>query len=303
MSNYEGIFDKALRIIDENIKQKYDDIKRILYAKTGYCSQDYNKFMAITTSGELTLLKYYNKRRAYFASCEIKNNSKTLSVIAVEFNYSEQSALNRAIKEEFNTTPMEIRKNGRAVPDNRFNTTEAINNTKNRLTAVIEKLKKDERYDIDNPKPAVFSSYDEYLKMIAKWDCAFVNDRNYFEAFLKATDEYGFDIDTCCLISELSEKLMMPFSFLLNKMFNTLIEYKEMEDYPPEQIEYAIDLGIYTDIELHNICEYYGLKYYELTRKMVKKYKDEFGDITDYNYWRSAPTEFHGDIVRLDPKE
>lgn len=100
-------------------------------------------------------------------------------------------------------------------------------------------------------------------------------DWNYFEAFTHATEEYGFDISTCQLISELSEKLGVPFNILLENCFDMMIDYLPEKGDLPEKYEYIIDLGICNDAELNAILKYYNCEYYELSNEMVAAYKNK----------------------------
>ena len=41
------VLDTALTIIDRDIRLKHSEIVRKVYAETGYCDQDYNKYLAV----------------------------------------------------------------------------------------------------------------------------------------------------------------------------------------------------------------------------------------------------------------
>lgn len=260
MSN-NNVLDNALSIIDKHILLNHKEIVRKIYAETGFCDQDYNKFIAVITSGELTLREYIRKRRLYFAVCDmISNPDKTLAFIAQEYDYSDQSAFTRAVKAEYRETPAELRKSKKKIPDNRFSLENYISNS-SRLNSVIK------RFETDNLSNT---------------------DWQYFEKFIHATDELGFDTSTCCLISKLSEKLSIPFGHLLEQCFEMAIHYEENKD---EKINEIIDvmseLQIESQDELDDLCRYYDCKWYELTFVMVKMYQlkidseDEF-----YRIWK-----------------
>ena len=70
----DNILENALSIIDKNIRLDHKDITRKIYAETNYCDQDYNKFLAVISSGDLTLKDYIRKRRLYLAADELINN-------------------------------------------------------------------------------------------------------------------------------------------------------------------------------------------------------------------------------------
>ena len=243
------ILDNALTIIDQNIRLKHDAIVRKIYAETGFCDQDYNKFIAVITSGELTLREYIRKRRLFFAASELVNSpDRAIVDISLEYGYSDQTAFARAIKREFGKTPVEIRKSEECLPDVRKVLENYLAN-KSRLDSIIAKL------DGDNLNST---------------------DWHYFEGFVHATDELGFDIETCCLISELSEKLSIPFAHLIEKCFEMTIQFEENTDEEIcEIIDAMSELQIESLDELDDLCQYYDCKWYDLTFVMVKMYQLE----------------------------
>lgn len=240
-----SIIDKCI-YIDHNVNHK--EIVRKIYAETGYCDQDYNKFLSVISSGPLTLRDYIRKRRLYFAVCDLMNNpEKSLVDIAQDYGYSEQSAFTRAVKREYSKTPAELRKSRQEIPDNR-ETLESYLSNNSRLDSIFEKLESDNLSNTD-------------------W--------HYFDAFTHATEEFGFDVTTCCLISELSEKLGIPFAFLMNCCFDMAIECHSNPNYIPVHIDYAIDLGITSDKELDAMCKYFNCEYYDLTDWHVQEYREK----------------------------
>lgn len=246
MSN-NNVLGATLSIIDKHIRLDHKEIARKIYAETNYCDQDYNKFIAVSTSGDLTLREYIRKRRLFFAASELVNSmDRAIADISLEFGYSEQTAFARAIKREFGKTPAEIRKNKEILPDVRKRLEHQLAN-KSRLNTIIE------RFESDN---------------LSK------TDWHYFEEFIHATDELGFDTSTCCLISELSEKLSIPFGYLLRKCFEMAIESdQEIRNAPDEVVEFMMDLGIEDGDELDELCRHYDCKWYDLTFAMVKMYQ------------------------------
>ena len=50
MSNNK-VLDTALSIIDKNIHLGYKELAKKIYAETGYCDHDFNRFFAGATSG------------------------------------------------------------------------------------------------------------------------------------------------------------------------------------------------------------------------------------------------------------
>lgn len=246
--NKSNIFDRVMDFIDENIKEEYSKIKEGIYADTNYTDMQISKFMSILSNGEYTLYEYYTRRRAYFASRELVDNpEKSIAEIAQDFNYSDQTALNRKLKKQYNHTPNEIRKHRIRFDDNKLSfssfDTSAIKIGK-RLQNAIDGMIKDNAF----------------------------SDDDYFFDFINATDEYGFDTSTCLAISEVSEKIGVPFASLLYICFDTMIEYKSSEDYVDPKNEMAIECEISLD-EMDKICEDLGCEYYNLSPDLVREYK------------------------------
>lgn len=242
------VLDTALSLIDKHIQLNHKEIARKLYAETGYCDQDFNKFIAVITSGELTLREYIRKRRLYLAALNLVNNpDKSIADISLEFGYSDQTAFARAIKRDYGKTPAEIRKENINLPDVRKILENRLSN-KSRLDSILERFESDNLSNTD-------------------W--------NYFEEFIRATDEMGFDTSTCCLISELSEKLVVPFGYLLEKCFDMAIEFNNDYDEcrTTEIIEFMDDLEIESEEELDKLCQHYDCKWYDLTFGKVIIYR------------------------------
>lgn len=237
----------ALSIIDKHIHLDHKEIGKKIYVETGYCDQDYNRFIAVATSGSLTLRDYIRKRRLFFAANELINfPDKSIADVALDYGYSDQTSFTRAIKKEYGKTPVEIRKSKDSLPDVRKVLENHLAN-KSRLDSIIAKLERDNLSNTD-------------------W--------HYFEDFIHATDELGFDISTCCLISELSEKLSIPFGYLLQKCFEMAVECdQEFRNAPDEVDKFMMDLGIESGDELDALCLHYNCKWYELTLVQVKMYQ------------------------------
>lgn len=240
------VLDTALSIIDEHIRLDHNEIARKIYGETGYNIQDFNKFIAVTTSGTLSLGEYIRIRKLFFAANDLVNiPDKTIADISLEYGYSDQTSFSRAIKKEYKQTPGNIRKNKSEIPDIRKELKSFLSN-KSRLDSIFDKL---ESNYISN------------------------TDWHYFEDFIHATDELGFDTSTCCLISELSEKLSIPFGCLIKQCFEMTIECNQANE--DEMIEFMMELEIESSDELKALCQYYNCKWYDLTFVQVKMYQLE----------------------------
>lgn len=246
-----NIFDDVMDFIDENIKCKYTDVKNGIHTNFAYTDMDFNKFLSIATRGAITLKKYFIKRRLYFVSKALVDTPNVPIIeIAYDFNYSDQSSLNRDMKKYYSTTPNEIRKSQKPLLDEKMYFK-----------------------DFDVNKCEWGKRLKDSIFRVTEGDFCFQSDFDYFNEFIVATNEFGFDLNTCCVVSELSERLGIPFGYLLNSCFDLMIEYRSSEDYMEPRIEKAIDCGITSDEELKKICDYFECEYYELDRFMVEAYR------------------------------
>lgn len=246
-----NIFDDVMDYIDDNIKRKYADVKNGIYSNFAYTDMDFNKFLSIATRGATTLNKYFIRRKLYFIS-KVLVDEPTIPIIDIsyDFSYSEQSSLNRDMKKHYSTTPNEIRKSKEYLHDEKLrfsdfdvNKYEWGKRLKDAITDVTE---------------ICFSDGDGF---------------HYFEQFIEATNDFGFDLTTCCAISEVSERIGVPFGCLLNTCFELMVDYHSSDDYLDPRVEKALDCGVNSDYELEKICEYYECEYYVLDRFMVDNYR------------------------------
>ncbi len=245
-----NIFDDVMDYIDGQVKNTYSEIKRGIYAISNFTDLDFSKFLSVLSEGKITLKDYFMKRKLFFASKElVEFPDKPIVDIALDYAYSEQSSFSRAIKNQYGYTPNEIRKQGIKFKDNKL------------------------YFDNFNPKKcSIGKRLKSAIDSVVGDDC-FCEDFDYFESFINATDEYGFDTTTCYAISEISERIGIPFGMLLNICFETMIDIRSDENYIEPKIEKAIDCGIVSDEELDRICEYYGCEYYQLNEYMVNEYR------------------------------
>lgn len=250
-----NIIDDVMNYIDDNIKQGYNKLKKGIQANFGYDYMDFHKFLSIITEGEISLNKYIIRRRLFFAAKELIDlPEKTIVNIALDYGYSEQSSFSRAMKNEYKVTPNQIRKSGEYLPDEKIS-----------------------YGDFDVQKGKWGKRLKDAITMVVDSDSCFCEDYDYFETFINATNEYHFDTSTCYAISEVSERLGIPFSDLLNTCFDMMINFHSSPDYIDPKIEKAIDCGISSDEELDEICDFYNCEYYQLNRDMVDEFKEQKG--------------------------
>lgn len=261
-----NIFDDVMNYIDENIKCKYTDVKKGIYANFAYTDMDFNKFLSIATRGSITLNRYFIRRKLYYVSKElIEKPTIPIVDIAYNFNYSEQSSLNRDMKKHYSITPNEVRKNRKSFPDEKMHFK-----------------------DFDVNKCEWGKRLKDAIYMVTEANACIISDFDYFEQFIEATNNYGFDFNTCCAISEVSERLRVPFGYLLNSCFDLMIEYHSSDDYIDPRIEKAIDCGITSNDELEKICDYFECEYYELNPFIVESYRKMLSKelLAQHKQWR-----------------
>ena len=246
----KSIFDSAMDYIDEHIELDNVQLKRGLYAATNYTDADFNRYIVLSTDGKMALGKYIQNRKLFFAAMDLQQNlDLSISDIAQKYGYSDQSALNRAIKRLYGYTPSYIRKERPSISDNRLNEEEL--RTKNDvLSRVLTKFCSDE--------PSSISQFES----------------DYFASFLRATEECGFDIGTCSLISELASRLHVPFGKLIIVCFDAMIDSQLYDECYSPEAEVAMELGITSDEEAACICQHFGCdSIFELNIFMVEAYR------------------------------
>lgn len=158
--------------------------------------------------------------------------------------------MNRDTRKHYSITPNDVRKSGKPLPDEKmyfkdFN---------------VNKCEWGKRL-----KDAIY--------MVTKADVCVMSDFDYFEQFIEATNENGFDLTTCYAISEVSERLGVPFGCLLNTCFDLMADCHSSENYLEPRVEKAIHCGITSDEELEKICDYFECEYYKLNPFMVEAYR------------------------------
>ena len=245
------IFEQAMNYIDERITTDApptNDIIDGLCEKFKYSNFRFSSFIAALTAGRLTLNTYINARKLYYATLELKNCSHVPIVdIALKY-YSDQTAFTRAIKQLYGMTPKEIRLTCPAIPDNRLSIADCFDQS-SILSRIIDKI---------DSRPGQIGDYEADL----------------FMQYVHASEEYGFDTETLCLIADLAQRLDVSFAAMLKKCFEIDIEagLGNIECIMPDS-ETALSLGISSSDDAYAICEYYHVKYVtDLDRKMVENY-------------------------------
>lgn len=248
----KNVFDTVMDYIDENIQETTEAIKIGIHRATGYNSKDFGGYFQMLIP-DMSFYRYIITRKLYFAGKELyEKPDKSICEIALDYGYSEQSALNRAMKNYFDCTPNELRKGLKKIPDDRLEFADFCENKQrndNRLMNTLERL-------------------DEVGMLTGK-------SVEYLEAFERASKEYAFDADTCYAISEVAERLEIPVEALIEGCFGLMIDIHSSPDYLSPEVEAAIDCGISSESELKEICAYFDCKYYDLDSFMVNAYRTQ----------------------------
>ena len=240
-------FDLVMDYIDENIKSDTETIKRGIINFIGINSNTFGQFFTVLTGD--TLGSYIRNRRLYFAAMDLLRQPKmTISDIALEYGYSDQSAFTRAVSGKYKMSPNEIRTSWEVdIPNEKY------------------------LYSDFDPNP-LDSRSDHMWREFERTGFLSGGDLDFIDRVEAGHKEFGFDINTCYLIADLAERLEIPVTALMSSCFDVVTEVKSDPAYISNKEMAAIDLGICSHEELDKICEHYACQYYELNSFMVKEY-------------------------------
>lgn len=240
-------FDIVMDYIDENIKNDTEAIKRGIINLIGINSNTFGQFFTVLTGD--TLGSYIRNRRLYFAAMDLLRQPKmTISDIALEYGYSDQSAFTRAVSGKYKMSPNEIRTSWEVdIPNEKY------------------------LYSDFDPNP-LDSRSDHMWREFERTGFLSGGDLDFIDRVEAGHKEFGFDINTCYLIADLAERLEIPVTALMSSCFDVVTEVKSDPAYISNKEMAAIDLGICSHEELDKICEHYACQYYELNSFMVKEY-------------------------------
>lgn len=139
----KNVFDTVMDYIDENIHETTEAIKIGIHRATGYNSKDFGGYFQMLIP-DMSFYRYIINRKLYFAGKELyEKPDKSICEIALDYGYSEQSALNRAMKNYFDCTPNELRKGLKIIPDDKMKFSgfcEKNERTDNRLKLPVQRL-------------------------------------------------------------------------------------------------------------------------------------------------------------------
>lgn len=238
-------FDLAMNYIDNHILENVEEIRKGICRLINCKIEAFSNCFSVLTGR--TLCNYITERKLFFAAQDLQKNPN-LSISDLEFEnygFSEQSSFSRRFKEFCGATPNDVKKGIAYFSDRKYTLTKLCNK-RGQITRELNKTG-----DLS------------------------MSNLNYIEALEKASQESGFDIDTCGEIFNLSEKLEIPFGYLLRQCENIVLDCQSNPDYLSPRIEKAMELEISSDVELREICDYYNCKYYDLDEFMVKEYRGQ----------------------------
>lgn len=240
-------FDLIMDYIDENIQKDFEDIKAGIIKLIGINSNTFGHYFTVLTGN--TLGGYIRSRKLYFAAIAlIRDKDRSISDIALDFGYSDQSAFTRAFSSAYDMSPGEFRSHKFITFPN-------------------------EKYHYSDFSDESHNSRSDYIwREFERTGFITESNADYFEMILRANEEFGFDIDTCCAIADLSEKLSLPASVLLKTCFDLVQELQSDPNYISPDELVALDLGLHSFEDLKEICDHYACRYYELNTFMVQEY-------------------------------
>lgn len=248
-----NVLNIALNYIDEHIEWKLNEITAGLQKETGFKSSFYKDCFDAVLNESLFL---YIKTRKIFFICKKIQEKPTypLSHLALDFGYSDATAMDRDFRKYVDFTPTQVLKENKFVPDNRIDVTVNRIATTNEMEDNIMTKEELRQEFLDIP-----------------------------DEFVEIQEEFGFSIDTCYKIAELAERLGVSAFRLANICFDGVADYlSDGENIRPE-IEKCIDLELSSEAELEAICDFYECKYYEVDRRMVWFYRDRIGKVASDN--------------------
>jgi AraC-like DNA-binding protein len=242
-------FDLVMDYIDENIHEHTETIKRGIVNLIGINSNSFGQYFTVVTEGD-TLGSYIRSRRLYYAAKELQEYpQKPICDIALDYGYSDQSSFTRAFTATYGFSPNELRHKHRShlLKNNKYHFEDFISQAEDSRSHLI-------------------------WREFERTGLIFDSNIQFIESAENGSEEFGFDIDTCYAIADLSERLEVPAYALMRAIFDSVAEIKKNPSYLANDEMAAIQLGVHSYEDLQKICEYYACMYYELNCFMVDGY-------------------------------
>ena len=258
---HKNYFDIVMEHIEENVIMPTEEIKREIPRLIGRHSRAFGEHFNMLTG---YTLDYYIKQRRlnHAARALIRHREKSICDIALEYQFSDQSAFTRAIKANYQVTPNEIRKEHLWVFEERFYFADFTGRAEadTNVAMLLRSL------EIGGPN-SVFE-----LDLMLEIE--------------QLNDDFGFDIDTCYQIADLAERLGISLQGLAEYCQQATIqnepmaakyaEYAEMEEIS-NMLNAMRAWDIESQEELDAICAHYKCEWHELDHVKVYLYQKAQG--------------------------
>lgn len=237
--------EELLEYIDDNIMERRNVIIDGLKKKAAWYFDDFKTILK--NYAGVSVYNYIRKRKLYYAFLEmISYPQKTNEVIAGFYFGASASQLCHSFKTEFGMTITEAKDNPALVNDNRIDVDCMY------LKIVNEK-------EVNGVEKSI-NHIDLSEKMIEILDYA--------------ENEYGFSPDLCYDIAKVAERLNVPILKMIDVSFNIMADIHSDSNYTLPEYDTMADLDISSLDDLNRICDFYGCRYWELDRNMVKGYSN-----------------------------
>ena len=244
---HNNYFDIVMAHIEENVTLPTNEIKREIPKLIGRHARAFNESFSLITG--YTLEYYIKQRKLHYAARELViSREKSICDIALEYQFSDQPAFSRAIKARYKFTPSQIRKDGFVPADEPFSFQQfSGDQADTRTQQILQRLQ------------------------VGHMD---VDEMEFWAEIDEVNSEFELDIDTCCLIIDLSERLEVPFPYLYHACIHAMIAVQNDPNHLSEADLRSIQLGIDSDEEEAAICAYFGCEPRALNSYLVEVYRE-----------------------------
>ncbi len=237
-------FEFIIKYIDDHIEEEYGDILHGLNSKAMWCIQVFQQL--IHKKNKMRLRGYVTKRKLYFTFQALKASPE--QKIGVTADFIAQCSINyfnRQFRAEFGLTPTEARAYPEKVTDNRLTYKEFCD-------------MEDTTVATNSDNTIVYEPNSWMLDIVEYAKC-----------------EYGFDYVMCRDLINMAERLGVPAMLFVDRCFDMMIDaHEDGNNSLSPKMEVGIDLGLSSEQEIDEICEYYGCSFMELDISMVLMYRD-----------------------------
>lgn len=251
---HKNYFDMVMAHIEENVDKPTEELKRQIPMLIGRNGRAFTESFFLLTGYKLDY--YIRQRRLVYAVQDLIRKYRTpLAEIALQYQFSDQAAFSRAVKDKYHFTPTEIREKGLWFEEDPFCLSMFADRGADTKTKQILRS-----MELGGPMDS------DQIHLMLEID--------------EVNKEFDLDWDICCLIMELAEKMDVPFAGLYNACAMTMMEaHQEGEFFVPEiytiQYEhYLKDMGVESEEEAEEIAAWFHCDPGSLSEHMVKRYRE-----------------------------